>query len=726
MGNSAERFSTERLWSCDHFGRELKLRWFWLALGAWLGFGLMGLPFAGAAVRFDVFLGHDGIVPEFSWFPATFEIYNDGPPFTGMVELSPNQSQGQTRFMVVELPTGTLKRFSIPAYSSSRYGSGWSARLLDGKGRVRAETQGRQVRKNNSFQVPLSAAVTRTGTGLPILPEVKKPLQELQPAVARLQPALFPDNPIVLEGLHTIYLNSEKALDLKVPQVNALMAWLRNGGHLIVGVEQITQVNGNEWLHRLLPCALTGLTTVGSHPEIQDWLQSEAELEGVVPFRLFPTQVNRGNPYADLRRDLKFELEPMQVAAGSVRDGRVLFGPAGTPLAITAPRGRGQVTVLLFSPELEPFLSWKNRPHFWARLMGVPSALLTTDQRPGYSTQSADAIFGAMIDSRQVRKLPVGWLLLLLVGYLAVIGPFDQYWLKKINKQMLTWITFPIYVALFSVLIYVIGYKLRAGETEWNELHVVDVMPWGEQADLRGRTYTSIYSPVNAKYPVTNSQPYATLRGEATVYSSSQEASRASVEQRDNTFRAEVAVPVWTSQMFISDWWNQQPLPIKVRVTDTDIEVENRLSTRLTGARLVVRNSVFELGELPAGKTVTWARGSLKETRLEMFVQSHGETFSAAAARRQRVFGGDSPQEVTPTAESMMAVSFLSELRGGQNMQFVVSPGLDVTGPVERGQMFLLAWGADSSPMPPLNQFTARRSHRSTLWRVSVPSANRP
>ena len=50
---------------------------------------------------------------------------------------------------------------------------------------------------------------------------------------------------------------------------------------------------------------------------------------------------------------------------------------------------------------------------------------------------SVDGIFGAMIDSRQVHKLPVGWLLLLLLVYLVVIGPLDQYWLKRIGKPML-------------------------------------------------------------------------------------------------------------------------------------------------------------------------------------------------------------------------------------------------------------------------------------------------
>jgi hypothetical protein len=75
-----------------------------------------------------------------------------------------------------------------------------------------------------------------------------------------------------------------------------------------------------------------------------------------------------------------------------------------------------------------------------------------------------------MIDSRQVHKLPVGWLLLLLLIYLLVIGPFDRIWLKRINKPMLTWITFPCYVMFFSGLIYFIGYKLRSGDSEYNEL----------------------------------------------------------------------------------------------------------------------------------------------------------------------------------------------------------------------------------------------------------------
>jgi len=72
--------------------------------------------------------------------------------------------------------------------------------------------------------------------------------------------------------------------------------------------------------------------------------------------------------------------------------------------------------------EREPFKSWKNLPTFWSRMIEVPGVLYSsTDYYQNYG-QSPDGVFGAMIDSRQVHKLPIGWLLLLLIVYLGVIG----------------------------------------------------------------------------------------------------------------------------------------------------------------------------------------------------------------------------------------------------------------------------------------------------------------
>ena len=79
----------------------------------------------------------------------------------------------------------------------------------------------------------------------------------------------------------------------------------------------------------------------------------------------------------------------MLVATGKLRDGQVVVAAGGTPLIVTANRGRGQVTLLLFSPEREPFRSWKNLPTFWAKLTEVPGVVVC--RRPGTFSPAAGA-----------------------------------------------------------------------------------------------------------------------------------------------------------------------------------------------------------------------------------------------------------------------------------------------------------------------------------------------
>src|SRR5262249_17295207 len=155
------------------------------------------------------------------------------------------------RTMTVELPSGTTKRFTLPAFTTATYNPTWDARLFDEKGKLRAETSSSRVRRLNEPSTPVAVAMSRA---LPALPELKSKQEELRPVFGRLQPSVFPDNPLTLEGLDAFYLGSERALDLKVNQVGALLAWLYGGGHLIVGLEQVHHLDGpGEWLKQVLP-----------------------------------------------------------------------------------------------------------------------------------------------------------------------------------------------------------------------------------------------------------------------------------------------------------------------------------------------------------------------------------------------------------------------------------------------------------------------------------------
>ncbi len=728
-----------------------RTNWLRRFVGAALFFTFCGAAFTTRAeLQFDVFLGYDWIVPEASWFPIVCEIKNDGPPFIGVIEVTPGSygTKGQSHQVAVELPTGTLKRIVIPAFSPSRYTMSWDVRLLDERGRLREERTSQRPRRQIAYDTPLMGSLARTVSGAPVLRPTQRDQAESQPAAARLQPELFPDNPLVLEGMGTLYLNSEVASKLSVGQVNALEAWLYGGGHLIVGLEQVADVAASPWMRGLMPCTPTEFQTVRAHPELENWLRDASSPTNYT--ENLPYSPGRGSsrgrtstarpgvgpdrPFADMADDPAFELADLQVLSAATPlppDAHVVVSAGGTPLIVRANRGEGKVTLLLFSPEREPFKSWKNLQTFWSKLAEVPGNLYVSSDTYGGYGQSADGIFGAMIDSRQVHKLPYVWLLLLLLVYLVVIGPFDQFWLKRIRKPMLTWITFPCYVVAFSLLIYFIGYKLRAGDTEWNELHVVDVLRQGDHSQLHGRTYVSIYSPANARYAVSGPQPYATLRGEFAGVTGGQGGERVAVSQNGDSYKADLFVPVWTSQLYVSDWWQPAALPLNVSVVPQgggwwQVTVQNQTDHPLTQSQLVIQGRIMPLGEVPARQSKTFSVGATQGQMLRDFVQRYGGQFGSAVQERQSAFGRTGGGQIGDWPDASMAASFIGYLGRSQNynMNFIVPAGLDLARVADRGNAVLLAWAPDYSPAKPMRQFTTLRSSRQTLWRVAVEIKN--
>src|SRR5689334_6245199 len=109
---------------------------------------------------------------------------------------------------------------------------------------------------------------------------------------------------------------------------------------------------------------------------------------------------------------------------------------------------------------------------------------------------------------------------------------------------------------MLSLLLHLTGYKLRAGLPECIDVHLDDAIRSKLGAELRGRSYASSYSPVNSKYRVESQANFSTFRSEfQSSFSGGQEGEKADVMQNGDNFKAEIFVPVWTSQLYISDWW---------------------------------------------------------------------------------------------------------------------------------------------------------------------------
>jgi hypothetical protein len=702
-----------------------------------------------ADVQFDVFFGFDDHIREGSWFPVAFELLNEGPSFTGTLLVGPESGlTTQPRTYTVELPTGTRKRVILPVFPSAGRLARWDAHLLNEAGQVVADRGGILPIETPSA-LPLLGALPRTYAGMPVFPEIPERIMELQPTVARLQPDYLPDNPIALEALTTWYLNSERAIELKPPQADALLMWLHAGGHLVVALEQPGDVDGMPWLRSILPFAPAGLAQLPAAPTIEQWVANgprplPVPVSGLSPATgsrrtprssLMPRSDNAivpNDPFTRLPHSFDAATPEVQVVTGLVLSAQRLLSLGDHPLIVSAPRGRGRVTVLTFSPERDPLRAWDQRGWFWARLTSLPQELLSiTGHSTPSSGPSVDSLFGAMLDSRQVRKLPVTTLLLLLVVYLAIIGPLDQWILRRLGRPMWTWVTFPTYVIAFSALMYFIGYRLRSGELEWNEIQVVDQLPRTEStAAWRGRTWASLYSPGNARYRLIADRPHATLRAEYHAGSANPNPNTTSlrIHHVERGYDAEAFVPVWVNQLFVADWLEAGPILLSGELTVNTgfrtIQLENPSDLNFSDLRLAWEGRLYDLGALAPGARLQRNLIPAEARDLDDFLTGLARAAKVVRQRRH-AFGREGAGQLDRNLDPVIQGSFADRAGSGPGVDsdegFSTPAGFDLSPLLARDEAVLFAWSTGQTLAPPIHRFSPRRQQRDTILRTVLP-----
>ena len=671
-----------------------------------------------AEVRFDVFMGFSGKARNGEWFPVTVEIENDGPTFSGEIEIKPSSFNEQSIRYKIELPNNTRKRLSIPVFNNSNYR--WNAKLLN---------DGKVVSKNDNLRIDsipwfskLFAAVSDQQSSGPVLPETRfknnNANRRFSPVVVNIQADIFPDNPVTLHGLSSLYLNSKRAINFRAEQASAVSIWVRSGGHLILGVDQPSDITGTPWLRELLNTQFGLIQNLEVGPLIRDWLS------------------NAGYPVGAI--DEEFNTKFLNATPVRLKDGKTLMSFDGETLIANANRGLGQVTILGFNPEREPIRSWENRAWLWARLADIDSEWFVSEKPPrDYGRMNVDGLYGMMIDSRQVSKLPVIWLILLLITYLVIIGPVDRIWLKRINKQMLTWLTFPIYVIFFSFLIYYIGYRLRAGQLEINELHIVDVLP-GDQVALRGRSYASIYSPSNKDYLMGGSLTLGAFRNESSSFSNGAGNQPLLIGLSPGKLEAKARVPIWTSRLFSSEWVSGSEVNIQASVTkqnnDTyQLEILNGLRKPIVGAAFVALQRIVydESINITPGE-----RGLLELKRSDSKVRDVISGFSSnirnSIQSRNRAFGNAELSRmdlglmniVTGSFPGMLELEGIKQFKKDVN-QFDSSGGMDISEYLERDGSVLFVFVEDQSPISSTGLFESKLRKSHSLYRIPIKLLNK-
>ena len=718
--------------------------------------GMTGATLKASEIQFDVFSGYGEILKRDCWLPLSFEIFHDQEGFSGVIEMWDASGQIQ-RLIPVDLPRGTRKRIQVPVYHEGN-SYAWKINLRDAQGNLLAERTQFQHTELGPQGFVLGS-VSESFAGQPSLPkQAAFEDQSFLPRVGRIMAQSLPQDALSMEGLSALYLHASQAELLETSQWESLHAWLFQGGCLIVAAEDPAQLRQVAELSAIIPFIVEGVGNLPWGTSLSQWLTSASPKSSPLP-TCYPALFDQdtasggsantggsGNPnfrinlgtqsiYRD-NRYLRLSHEPgneeafMPILTGKVTDGMVLAEQDGFPLIVHARRGLGQITFLTFNPEREPVKGWNLQPWFWAKLSGIPGAWFDMTQPRDRFAQTPDSLFGSLIESRQIQKLPIGWLMVMLAAYLIVIGPGDRWLLKKYRREMWTWITFPSYVLTFSLIIYYVGFRLRSGALEYRELQLIDWVATEEAAGVtRHRQYASIYSPRTTSYSLVGMNPNASLRPEASLmWQGSVGGKGAIITHKEGGSQAEVKIPVWTSRLFVGEGHaHDTPAPVRLVenvLSDGKLRVtlENLGALPLDEIRILYRGNYLDAtDELSPSAMQQWIIDPDTAPEVSTLWAQYADQFKQAISSRSAALG-----ETYRLEDVMQTVTGASLIQGiNQHMpshqRLRSKASMDLTPYLDQGHPILLARSSQRAILPTMNRFEPKTSRSDILLRVVLP-----
>jgi len=450
-------------------------------------------------------------------------------------------------------------------------------------------------------------------------------------------------------------------------QIEAMRQWVRMGGKLILSVGARGRVLLGEKgkLSPFSPGTFTNTTAV---------LETSG-LETIVKGRRLDLTRSGRSSRLRLSRFAKMR-------------GRVLLWEdveeANRPLVIATPYGMGRVVFVAIDLDSPLLTDWKGQPRFMAWLLNPsPEDKVEVEE----SQQSHQAVHEGYDDiSGQLRSaldqfdgvylLPFSLIVVLLLLYIAVIGPVDYFFLRKCLRQKMhwTWLTFPVAVLVFCAIAWGLAHWTKGDRLRINQVDIVDVDM--ETGIVRGTTWAAIYSPKSDTYDLTlattipESSPTApggsllawrglpgkglggmnngTATGlSADAYEIGPCDDTGDVENSGDTLQVrEMPIRVWSSKQLGARWWGASHMKLQSGLKRTVTgqlqgTIVNPLDVDLEHCVLLYGRWAYPLDHLAAGESIAFPPVESSRQpwsirrRLRKESESKADTTSADATRRK-------------------------------------------------------------------------------------------
>ncbi len=393
------------------------------------------------------------------WMAIAVTLVNDGEPTEGDLAASTEEGAVQ-RF--VEMPAGARKVVMLyvkPEAFQRRI----TVQYSEPNGTVEAVVEVRVLEQSsNQF------AIVGDGGGT-LRPQLSSADDLGLPTPLALTMADIPERPEPLDGLSAIVWADDSSA-LNEAQRRAMEQWVASGGELVI-------VGGPDWQARtsgfsdLLP--LDGLTALDAvpHAALAAWSGATAP----------PT-------------------ETATISTGTLRDGSRALIRADDDTILASMRSVGAGRVILLGSDLatDGYRGWEGSPRLWARLL--PSGAMLEQFFGGFpvAEEAANAMGTALGNLPSLEVPPAELLLVVIVGYILLIGPISYMVLRRLDRRELAWVTAPLLVVLFTACSFGIGTSLKGSAVIVNQISLIRTSDAGGSATIE--SYAGVFSPDRSTY----------------------------------------------------------------------------------------------------------------------------------------------------------------------------------------------------------------------------------
>lgn len=301
--------------------------------------------------------------------------------------------------------------------------------------------------------------------------------------LSRVAAADLPEREAGMESVDILTFGESDLGEMDPEQIIAIHGWVEQGGILVLSPGREWQSFRSAIPEEIYPASIRDVVSM----PIGRALGRLGGVEGALDF---DAPVLRGEfPGAD-----------------------VLLETNGIPLVARWRLGRGSIYSVHFPPASLSRFNPEQAGRIWAAILDPPKPLSTVPVQENFMGNefSMVQVLAQTLSGKASENIGIGWVALLILIYLAAVGPVDYLLVRKLRRPVLTWITFPLMVVVFSGVFYWKAHRLKAGPMQLRQISLVDVSPG--RAHQRIRSWAGIYSQENRDYSISCRLP-ATLWG---------------------------------------------------------------------------------------------------------------------------------------------------------------------------------------------------------------------